>query len=327
MLLVSFGRIGKSLTSSARPTTHDVSKTLSQPMNNKSMRKNNLKENWLLTLIARVVDDAINLIGFFLIQCIVFLIKQNSWNQLTFNANHSFGIRRIYHRIYFPTMNTSNTHERRGSCSSTSSNNSMTLLTLPRQSSSWQQSKNQERPIIESQYMSSSWLASKLLRNSDVALPPDPVANALNDAIHNRLSLFVPHIINANHAQNNINLNGNGDICLFHYPTSYLPKLAVEQMAHAFELISEVGRIHDEQGQVDIQLFNEAQLEIERSTNMDIQGEFRNYVANASQRARDQIARIQFSWYQFEQFPREVVGRAYVNLRHVDIRQNDMSAV
>lgn len=116
---------------------------------------------------------------------------------------------------------------------------------------------------------------------------------------------------------------GDGDICLFHYPTTYIPKLTTSDMASAFELIVEIGRIQDEEPETDIRaMLKEVQVEGGLIVNMDMQGDFKQYVAHASQQARDQVSRIQFSWYQFEKLPRDVVGRAYRNLRHVDIRQN-----
>lgn len=155
--------------------------------------------------------------------------------------------------------------------------------------------------------MSASWLASKLLRNSDVSLPSAPAAPRNANPFD-----IVP--------QHNF---GNGDICLFHYPTTYLPKLTTSDMASAFELIAEIGRVQDEEPETDIRaMLKEVQVVGGLIVNMDIQGDFRQYVVNASQEARDQVARLQFSWYQFEEVPRDIVGQTYRNLRHVDIRQN-----
>lgn len=94
-------------------------------------------------------------------------------------------------------------------------------------------------------------------------------------------------------------------------------------MASAFELIAEIGRVQDEEPETDIRaMLKEVQVVGGLIVNMDIQGDFRQYVVNASQEARDQVARLQFSWYQFEEVPRDIVGQTYRNLRHVDIRQN-----
>jgi Leucine-rich repeat (LRR) protein len=94
-------------------------------------------------------------------------------------------------------------------------------------------------------------------------------------------------------------------------------------MTRAFELIAEIGRVQDEEPETDIRsMLKEVQVVGGLIVNMDMQGDFRQYVINALQRARDQVARIQFSWYQFEELPRGVVGSTYPNLRHVDIRQN-----
>lgn len=94
-------------------------------------------------------------------------------------------------------------------------------------------------------------------------------------------------------------------------------------MKNAFELIAEIGRVQDEEPERDIRsMLKEVQVVGGLIVNMDMQGDFRQYVMNALQRARDQVVRIQFSWYQFEELPRVVVGSTYPNLRHVDIRQN-----
>jgi len=153
---------------------------------------------------------------------------------------------------------------------------------------------------------------------------PNPNRNNVNDHVAN-------HLANAHH-DDNVHANnfaGNGDICLFHYPTTYLPKISVEEMGRAFELIAELGRSHDDaedqEGPGDNGHDDNShgvQLVQGRITNIDLQGDIKKYYINASLRARNQIARIQFNWYQFEEFPREVVGRTYRGLRHVDIRQN-----
>jgi hypothetical protein len=204
-------------------------------------------------------------------------------------------------------MNTNFINDRRGSCSSNSPNETAPPL-LPTSQQQYRPTQNRERTVIVPHHMSSSWLVSKLLRNSDVSLSTVPTNE-------------IDGLANAHNLARNF--MANGDICLFHYPTNYLPKLTVEEMGHAFKLIAELGRIHDEGGDLDTRaMFNGVQIVDGQIVNLDMQGDFRDFVKNASQRARDQVARMQFSWYQFEELPREVVGRTYRNLRHVDIRQN-----
>ena len=207
-------------------------------------------------------------------------------------------------------MNPNSTHERRGSCSSTSTTSTESPSPLTLQQPVLPRPKNRDKPSIDPHYMSASWLASKLLRNSDVSLPSAHVAPRSANP-------FDPFDIVPQHNF------GNGDICLFHYPTTYLPKLTTSDMASAFELIAEIGRVQDEEPETDIRaMLKEVQVVGGLIVNMDIQGDFRQYVVNASQEARDQVARLQFSWYQFEEVPRDIVGQTYRNLRHVDIRQN-----
>ncbi|KAL3785107.1 hypothetical protein HJC23_006156 [Cyclotella cryptica] len=200
---------------------------------------------------------------------------------------------------------------------------------------------NRFKTAIDSQLMSSSWLTSRILRNSDVFLPPRVTApennvnlldgNDLNANPNNINYHDAHHLDNNHHHNDNVHANNfaaNGDICLFHYPTTYLPKISVEEMGRAFELIAELGRTHDatdnqdDPGNIRVDNGRGVRLVQGKITNIDLQGDVQRYYINASQRARNQIARIQFNWYQFEEFPREVVGRTYGALRHVDIRQN-----
>ena len=122
----------------------------------------------------------------------------------------------------------------------------------------------------------------------------------------------------------NLDVSPNGDICLFHSPSSFTPKLTVEEMERAFQLIAEIGRVYSEGGSVYAQaMLNNSQTINEQYADMDtLDDDVQQYFVNASQRARDRIARIQFNWYQFEEMPRSVVGLTYRNLQHVDIRQN-----
>ncbi|KAL7517305.1 hypothetical protein ACHAWX_002239 [Stephanocyclus meneghinianus] len=233
-------------------------------------------------------------------------------------------------------------NERRPWCSSDATNASVPSSSLPVQEEQRRMPvPDRFKTVIDPHLVSSSWLAGRILMNSDVSLPSRatiPVINGNrqddNDPNHNRNNINdydANHFADAHH-DGNAHANhvaGNGDICLFHYPTTYLPKISVEDMGRAFEMIAELGRSHDaaedqdglgnnghDDNRVGVLL---AQGQI---TNIDLQGDIKKYCMNASLRARNQIARIQFNWYQFEEFPGEIVGRTYRGLRHVDIRQN-----
>ena len=175
-----------------------------------------------------------------------------------------------------------------------------------------QQQVSTSQDTSSTNHMSSSWLASKILRNSEVTLPPQNTENGMN-----RLGIIA-------NDHDNLDVSPNGDICLFHSPSSFTPKLTVEEMERAFQLIAEIGRVYSEGGSVYAQaMLNNSQTINEQYADMDtLDDDVQQYFVNASQRARDRIARIQFNWYQFEEMPKSVVGLTYRNLQHVDIRQN-----
>mmetsp|Transcript_24455 Transcript_24455/g.42831 ORF Transcript_24455/g.42831 Transcript_24455/m.42831 type:complete len:485 (+) Transcript_24455:165-1619(+) len=125
----------------------------------------------------------------------------------------------------------------------------------------------------------------------------------------------------------------SGDICMFHYPMDFFPRMDMDDMERAFDMIFEGGDVlfaRDDNGTAagggqaqELQQEDQA-ASSQYNNNADNNGvpAIPEYMSNASLEARNQVIRIQFSWYQFAEFPRDVLGRTYPNLQHLDIRQN-----